>query len=54
MFFYRLFLHDGLGNFSLLQEFNANDDEAAAVLVNRWNCRPLELWQSSRRVKRWE
>jgi hypothetical protein len=54
MFFYRLFSHDGLGNFSLLHEFKAHDDEAAAVLANRWDSRPVELWQSSRRVKRWE
>ena len=28
MFLYRLFSHDGLGNFSLLHEFKAqNDDE---------------------------
>jgi hypothetical protein len=54
MFFYRLFSHDNLGNFSLLHEFKAHDDEAAAVLANRWDSRPVELWQSSRRVRRWE
>jgi hypothetical protein len=52
MFLYRLFSHDGLGNFSLLHEFKAQNDEAAAVLVGRWGDRPLELWQSSRKVNR--
>jgi hypothetical protein len=50
---YRLFAHDGLGNFNLLQEFSAQNDAAAAKFVGRWNNRPLELWQSSRRVKCW-
>lgn len=53
MFPYRIFVHDGVGNFSLLHEFQAPDDEAAVKLVSRWNARPLELWQSSRRVSRW-
>jgi hypothetical protein len=53
MFVYRLFSHDGLGNFSLIDEFKAQDDEAAGRLVSRWNARPLELWQSSRKVNRW-
>ena len=53
MFLYRLFSHDGLGNFSLLHEFKAQNDAAAATLVSRWNARPLELWQSSRIVNRW-
>ena len=53
MLFYRVFSHEGLGNFSLLQEFQAQNDEAAARVVGRWSARPLELWQSSRRVNRW-
>jgi hypothetical protein len=53
MFRYRLFSHDGLGNFNLLDEFNAQNDEAATRSVDRWHARPLELWQSSRRVNRW-
>ena len=53
MFVYRLFSHDGLGNFSLIDEFKAQNDEAAAMSANRWHARPLELWQSSRRVNRW-
>jgi hypothetical protein len=52
MLVYRLFSHDGFGNFSLLQEFEAQDDEAAAKFVGRWPVRPLELWQSARKVKR--
>ena len=51
---YRLFSHDGLGNFSLLQEFRAHDDEAATKLVGRWGSRSLELWQSTRVVNRWD
>jgi len=53
MFLYRLFLHDGLGNFSLLDEFSAVNDDAAARSVDRWHARPLELWQSCRKVNRW-
>lgn len=50
---YRLFAHDGLGNFNLIHEFCAQNDEAAGKFVVRWNARPLELWQSSRKVKCW-
>lgn len=53
MFPYRLFSHDGRGNFSLLQEFDARDDETAERFVDRWPSRPLELWQSARKVKCW-
>jgi hypothetical protein len=53
MFMYRLFSHDGYGNFSLLQEFEAPNDEVAAKSADRWAARPLELWQSSRRVIQW-
>lgn len=53
MFLYRLFSHDGLGNFSLLHEFKAKDDAAAARLVVHWRPRSMELWQSSRRVTQW-
>jgi hypothetical protein len=53
MFPYRLFSHDGAGNFSLIEEFAASNDEAAAVIVARWHVRPLELWQSTRKVKLW-
>lgn len=53
MFAYRFFSHDGFGNFRLLQEFAAPNDAAAALFVNRWSVRPLELWQSTRKVKLW-
>ena len=53
MILYRLFSHDGLGNFSLLHEFKAKDDAAAARLVVHWRPRSMELWQSSRRVTQW-
>jgi hypothetical protein len=50
---YRLFSHDGYGNFSLIQEFTAPNDIDAAEVIGRWRVRPLELWQSSRKVKCW-
>jgi hypothetical protein len=53
MFAYRLFSHDGSGNFSLIQEFAAPNDEAAALFIGRWHVRRLELWQATRKVKRW-
>ena len=53
MFQYQLFSHDGLGNFSLIQEFSAANDDAAARIVGPWLVRPLELWQCTRKVKRW-
>lgn len=51
MFLYRLFTHDGSGNFSLIKEFAAPDDETATQLAGRWHVRPHELWQSTRKVK---
>ena len=53
MLAYRLFSHDGLGNFSLLQEFDAQSDADAERMVGRWRPRPLELWQACRKVGRW-
>ena len=53
MFPYRLFSHYGFGNFSLIQEFAAANDEAAALFVGRWRVRPLELWQATRKVQLW-
>ena len=53
MHLYRLFSHDGLGNHTLVQEFNAQNDQAAAIFVGRWPVRPLELWQSGRKVQCW-
>ena len=51
MFPYRLFSHDGLGNFSLIDEFVAPNDEAATLVVGRSRACQLELWQSTRKVK---
>ena len=51
MFAYRLFKHEGVGNFSLLEEFAAANDVAAAHMAQRWSDRPLELWQSTRQVQ---
>ena len=53
MFLYRLFSHDGVGNFSLIHEFDAENDEAAATSVDRFIVRPLELWQATRKVRCW-
>lgn len=51
---YSLLLHDGEGNFHLIQDFRANGDEAAAKVAARFpHLRPLELWQSTRKVRRW-
>lgn len=52
MFLYRLFSHDGSGNFSLLREFKALDDETAMRSVGSLDARPLELWQLSRKIRR--
>ena len=53
MFPYHLFSHDGIGNFSLLREFKAQNDDAAQRSVDQSQHGPLELRQASRRVKRW-
>ena len=53
MFPYRVFCHDGCGNFSLVTEFNAVNDAAAATIVEQTRLRPLELWQSTRKVRFW-
>jgi len=51
---YRLFSHDGYGNFNLLQEFEALNDQMADRFADRWlKAGPLEMWQSARKVKCW-
>lgn len=52
---YHLFAHDGRGNFESIEEFDAIDDDAAKRRVWRWQKRrELELWQSGRKVHRWD
>lgn len=53
MFHYRLFCHDGGGNFRLVSEFSALNDDAAATIAEQSRVRPLELWQASRKVRLW-
>jgi hypothetical protein len=53
MFHYRLFGHDGGGNFNLVSEFSAINDAAAATIVEQSCVRPLELWQATRKVRLW-
>ncbi len=43
------------GHIDHFREFDAEDDDAAVAVAERWNDgRPMELWNRERRLKQWE
>jgi hypothetical protein len=56
MFYYRLYFFDRFsGHIDQFREFDAEDDDAAVDLAERWgDGRAMELWNRERRLKRWE
>jgi hypothetical protein len=55
MRYYRLYFIDrSSGHIDHFREFEADDDEAAFVIAERWReGSPMELWNRSRKLKRW-
>ena len=56
MRYYRLyFMHRFSGHIDHFREFEADDDEAALGVAERWrDDRPMELWNRERKLKRWD
>jgi hypothetical protein len=55
MLYYRLYSFDRFsGHIDHFREFEAEDDDAALILAERWQAGgPMELWNRERRLKRW-
>jgi hypothetical protein len=56
MRYYRLYFMDRFsGHIDHFREFEAEDDSAALELAESWNdAQPMELWNRTRKLKRWE
>lgn len=56
MRYYRLYFMDRLsGHIDHFREFEAEDDEAALVMAERWReGGAMELWNRSRKLKHWD
>jgi hypothetical protein len=56
MIYYRLYFMDRYnGHIDHFREFEADSDEAALELAQRWHDgSPMELWNRHRKLKRWE
>jgi hypothetical protein len=56
MRYYRLyFMHRFSGHIDHFREFEADDDEAALGVAERWRDDwPMELWNRERKLKRWD
>nr|NUR36779.1 hypothetical protein [Sphingomonas sp.] len=54
--YYRLYFLDGFtGHIDHFREFEAEDDEAAVRVAERWReDRAMDLWNRERKLKRWE
>ena len=54
--YYRLYFLDGFsGHIDHFREFEAEDDDAAMKIAERWReDRAMELWNRDRKLKRWE
>jgi hypothetical protein len=53
---YRLYFMDRYsGHIEHRREFVADDDATAIAIANEWSTgQPMELWQGSHKLKRWE
>ena len=56
MRYYRLYFLDGFsGHIDHFREFEAEDDDAAMEIAERWReDRAMELWNRDRKLRRWE
>ena len=56
MLYYRLYFFDRFsGHIDHFREFEAEGDEAAIAIAERWtDGRPMELWNRERRLQRWD
>jgi hypothetical protein len=56
MLYYRLYYMDRFsGHIDHCREFEAEDDEAALAIAERWNeGGPMELWNLQRKLKHWD
>jgi hypothetical protein len=54
--YFRLYYFDRFsGHIDHFREFDAEDDQSAIAVAERWNDgRPMELWNRERRLKQWE
>jgi hypothetical protein len=54
--YFRLYYFDRFsGHIDHFREFDAEDDDAAVAVAERWNdSRPMELWSRERRLKQWD
>ena len=54
--YFRLYYFDRFsGHIDHFREFDADDDQAAMAVAERWHDgRPMELWNGERRLNRWE
>jgi len=56
MLYYRAYFFDRFsGHIDHFREFEAEDDAAALALAEGWyEGRPMELWNRTRRLRRWD
>jgi hypothetical protein len=56
MRYYRLYFLDGFtGHIDHFREYEAEDDDAAVKVAERWReDRPMELWNCDRKLKHWD
>jgi hypothetical protein len=56
MRYYRLYFMDRFsGHIEHFREFEAEDDDSAFAIAERWRVdQPMELWNLERKLKRWE
>jgi len=56
MRYYRLYFMDRFsGHIDHFREFEADGDDAALAIAERWReAMPMELWNHQRKLKRWE
>lgn len=55
-YYYRLYFMDRFsGHIDHFREFEAEDDDSALEIAERWReDRPMELWNRQRKLKHWD
>jgi hypothetical protein len=56
MRYYRLYFMDRFsGHIDHFREFEAEDDDSALTIAERWReDQPMELWNRERKLRRWD